>query len=79
MSILSWNCRGLGNPRIVNTFKRAWNKETPICVFLMETKLITDQLNAKKPGWTYNQGIAISFEGSSGGLALLWNLMQRYM
>ncbi|XP_030969697.1 uncharacterized protein LOC115989974 [Quercus lobata] len=72
MSILSWNCRGLGNPWTVNAFKRAWNKKAPIYVFLMEIKLITDQLNAKKQGWTYNQGIAISFEGSSGGLALLW-------
>ncbi|XP_075670157.1 uncharacterized protein LOC142639915 [Castanea sativa] len=72
MSILSWNCRGLGNPRTVNALLRALNKEDPICVFLMETKLTTDQLNAKKQGWAYNQGIAVSSEGSSGGLALLW-------
>ncbi|XP_075645208.1 uncharacterized protein LOC142616209 [Castanea sativa] len=74
MSILSWNYQGLGNPRKVNALKRAWNKEATICVFLMETKLTTDQLNAKKQGWTYNQGIVISSEGSSGGLALLWKL-----
>ncbi|XP_075675072.1 uncharacterized protein LOC142644317 [Castanea sativa] len=72
MSILNWNCRGLGNPRTVNALLRALDKEDPICVFLMETKLTTDQLNAKKQGCAYNQGIAVSSKGSSGGLALLW-------
>ena len=74
MSILSWNCQGLRNPWTINALKRAWNKEAPIYVFLMETKLTTDQLNAKKQSRTYNQGIAVSSEGSSGGLALLWKL-----
>ena len=72
MSVLSWNCRGLRNHRTVNALKRAWKKEAPICVFLMETKLSTDQLNAKKQNWDYNQGLVVSSEGQSGGLALLW-------
>ena len=47
-------------------------KEAPIYVFLMETKLSTNQLNAKKQHWDYNQGLVISSDGQSGGLALLW-------
>ena len=38
----------------------------------METKLSTNQLNAKKQHWDYNQGLVISSDGQSGGLALLW-------
>uniref|UniRef100_A0A7N2LL92 Uncharacterized protein n=1 Tax=Quercus lobata TaxID=97700 RepID=A0A7N2LL92_QUELO len=55
-----------------NALKRAWKKEAPIWVFLMETKLSTDQLNAKKQNRDYNQGLVVSNEGQSGGLALLW-------
>ena len=38
----------------------------------METKLSTDQLNAKKQNWDYNQGLVVSSDGWSGGVALLW-------
>ena len=68
----SWNCQGFGNPQTVNVLKRAWEKETPICVLLMEIKLSTNQLNAKKQYWDYNQGLMVSSEGRIGGLALLW-------
>ena len=54
ISILNWNCQGLRNPRTINALKRAWNKEAPIYVFLMETKLTTEQLNNFKQYWTYN-------------------------
>lgn len=72
MSVQSWNCQGFGNPQTVNVLKRAWEKETPICVLLMEIKLSTNQLNAKKQYWDYNQGLMVSSEGRIGGLALLW-------
>ena len=72
MSIISWNYRGLGNPRIVDALKRALKKKAPICVFLMETKLTTEQLNGMKQNWDYNQGLVVSSDGFSGGLALLW-------
>ena len=69
MSVLNWNCCRLGNPRIINTLKRAWKQEAPICVFLMETKLSTDQMNTKKQNWDYNQALMVSNEGRSGGLS----------
>ena len=40
--MLSWNCRGLGNLRIVNALANVVNKEEPIIVFLVETKLKKD-------------------------------------
>ena len=48
MSLLSWNCRGLGNLRIVNALAKVVNKEEPIIVFLMETKLKKDWLDLIK-------------------------------
>ena len=48
MSLVSWNCQGLGNLRIVNALAKVMNKEEPIIVFLMETKLKKDWLDLIK-------------------------------
>ena len=74
MSILSWNCRGLGNQPTVLALKRALRVEAPKFVFLIETKLSSDSMNALKNELGYSQGVAISSVGSSGRLALLWKL-----
>ena len=47
-------------------------KQDPICDFLMEKKLSTDQLNDKKQHWDYNQGLVLSSDGLNSDLALLW-------
>ena len=47
-------------------------QKDPIYVFLMETKLTTEQLNNMKQDWVYNQGLVITSAGLSGGLVLLW-------
>jgi exonuclease III len=39
MKILSWNCRGLGNPDAVRAYKKLIKSNCPDVVFLMETKL----------------------------------------
>ena len=44
MSIMSWNCHGLGNPWAVQALKRAIKREDPSLVFLMETKLEVDEM-----------------------------------
>ena len=40
----------------------------------MKTKLSTEQFNDMKQNWDYNQGLVVSSNGLSGGLALLWKL-----
>ena len=72
MSVLSCNYQGLGNHRIVKALKRAMQQKDLICVFLMETKLTTEQLYNMKQNWVYNQGLIFSSDGLSGRLALLW-------
>ena len=72
MSTISWNCWGLGNPRIVHALQRALHTEAPQLVFLMETKLSQEDMKYKKQELGYTQGLAVSSIGQSGDLALLW-------
>jgi hypothetical protein len=37
--VLTWNCRGLGNPNVVRAYKRLIRSKCLNVVFLMETKL----------------------------------------
>ncbi|XP_075658739.1 uncharacterized protein LOC142628549 [Castanea sativa] len=72
MSILSWNCLGLGTPWAVQALKKVIRKEDFSLVFLMETKLIVEEMKRvqREIGWV--QGIVVASKGRSGGLALLW-------
>ena len=75
MSTLSWNCRGLGNHRTVQALRSTVEKEVPILVFLMETKIPRKQQHKMKEiqnSIGFTQGLIVPSEGRSGGLALLW-------
>uniref|UniRef100_A0A7N2MZT8 Uncharacterized protein n=1 Tax=Quercus lobata TaxID=97700 RepID=A0A7N2MZT8_QUELO len=72
MSIMSWNCRVLGNPWSVQALKRVIRKEGPNLVFLMETKLEKKDMKKVQEEIGILQGIAVSSVGRRGGLALLW-------
>jgi exonuclease III len=48
MRLLSWNYRGLGNPRAVRALKKLMNTHQPDIMFLMETKLKTTQFQFLK-------------------------------
>jgi exonuclease III len=47
MKIISWNCRGLGNPTAVRALKKLLKTQCPDLVFLMETRLKADDKKAK--------------------------------
>ncbi|XP_059436723.1 uncharacterized protein LOC132169761 [Corylus avellana] len=72
MSILSWNCRGLGNSRTVSELRRLVNDKKPTIVFLMETKLRADHLERVRIRLGYDYLFAVDWVGRSGGLALMW-------
>ena len=71
MSLLSWNCWGLGNLQSVNALEKVVRKEDPKLVFLMETKsdkknwmdMVKDKCNMK-------DGLFVPSIGKSRGLAL---------
>ncbi|XP_075654781.1 uncharacterized protein LOC142624945 [Castanea sativa] len=72
MSLLSWNCRGLRNLRIVNALAKVVHKEESIIVFLMETKLKKDWIDLIKEKCNMKNCFVVPSIGNSGGLILLW-------
>ena len=72
MSLLSWNCRGLGNLRTVKALKKAVNKEEPNIIFLMETKSNREWMEQVKDQCKMKHGLIVPSDGSKGGLAMLW-------
>ena len=72
MSLLSWNCWGLGNPCIVNALKKVIRVDDLNIVFLMEAKSDRDWLVKIHDGCGFKDGLIVPSKGSSGGLALFW-------
>lgn len=75
MGTLSWNCRGLRNHRTVQALQSTVEREVPNLVFLMDSKIPRKQQYKMKEiqnSIGFTQGLIVSSEGQSGGLALLW-------
>jgi hypothetical protein len=73
MIILSWNCRGLGNPQTVRDLRRMVKVKRPTVVFLMETKMRQAKMEKIRCSLGFNNLFTVDCVGKSGGLALLWN------
>ena len=73
MSLLSWNCRGRGNPQTVNALKKVIKLEKPKFIFLMETKSDDDWMKVIRDCCGFQKGFFVPSIGSSGGLALFWD------
>ena len=74
MKILSWNCRGLGNPRAVHDLHNLVKDKGPDLVFFMETKLEAYRWEFLKRKLRYEGCFVVNPLGRSGGLALLWKM-----
>ena len=72
MTILSWNCRGLGSSLAVRTLTDKVKARDPLLVFLAETKARESRLKGVRNKIGYTQGITVPSDGRSGGLALMW-------
>jgi ribonuclease HI len=72
MNVLSWNCRGLGNPRTVRILRRLVRKKKPDVVFLMETKLVSQTMEYVRAKMKFDGMFVVDCHGRSGGLALMW-------
>jgi exonuclease III len=72
MSIISWNCRGLGNLRSVRELCRLVKQKKPILVFLMETKLRKEKMENVRCKLGFSSMFVVDSVGRSGGLALFW-------
>ncbi|KAL1293347.1 hypothetical protein AAHE18_19G066400 [Arachis hypogaea] len=77
MRIISWNCRGLGNPWTVRALSKLIRQKGPNLVFLMETRRKeTEMMRMRYKGGLANV-VAVDCEGEgrqrAGGLAVLWD------
>ena len=72
MSCLSWNCRGIGNPRTVQELINMVRMERPDVVFLMETLAEESKLEQIRVILRYDNKLVCLRDGHSGGLALFW-------
>jgi hypothetical protein len=73
MNVLSWNRRGLGNPRIVRDLSHLVRVKQPNLVFLMETKLRHNKIEGIRIKTGFRNLFVVDCVRKSGGLALLWN------
>ncbi|XP_042962598.1 uncharacterized protein LOC122296867 [Carya illinoinensis] len=72
MKVLSWNPRGLGNPRGIHTLHALLAKEAPDVVFLQETRLNARRWTTYKYTLGFSNCFIVDVVGRSGGLAMLW-------
>jgi hypothetical protein len=72
MNLLSWNCRGLGNPRTVRDLHQMVKERRPNFVFLMETMCSKQYMDRIKLRLGFDNLFVVDPVGRSGGLALLW-------
>ena len=72
MSLLAWNCRGLGSSRAVQVLTDEVKSKDPTLVFLAEMKANASRIKGIQWKTEYTQGIIMPSDSRSDGLALLW-------
>lgn len=73
MKTLSWNFRGLGNPRTIQDLCQMVEEKKPDIVFLMETWLKASKFEGLKRRMKCEGCFVVEPVGLKGGLAILWN------
>jgi hypothetical protein len=73
MSILSWNCRGLGHPRTVQELMRLVRTHGPKIVFLSKTHQQNSRVTYIKGRLGFSNCFVVDGHGKGGGLTLYWD------
>jgi exonuclease III len=72
MIILSWNCRGLGNPKAIRALHEMVQSKVPSILFLIETKMDNSEMTVVRSRLGFHNALIVPSMGRSGGLAMLW-------
>ena len=72
MSLLVWNCRGLGNPRIVKELGDYIQAKDPTFVFLAETWADNARLDQVLCNFDFRNKWSVESGNRGDGLVLLW-------
>ena len=67
-----WNCRGLGNPRIVKELGEYFRAKDPTVVFLAETWADNARLDQVLHNFDFKNKWSVESGNRGGGLVLLW-------
>jgi hypothetical protein len=73
MKILSWNCRGIGNPVTVRELHDLAKDYAPSVLFIMETQFSKYRMENLCFSLGFDAGFAVNNSGRSGGFGLFWN------
>ncbi|CAM8913033.1 unnamed protein product [Rhodiola kirilowii] len=72
MSIISWNCRGVGGPRAVRSIFDVVKTHRPSILGLIETKKSDADWNFLRCKLGFSGCLPVASQGRSGGLVLMW-------
>ena len=72
MIILSWNCQGLRNQRVVKVLSHLVREKAPKMLFLMETKRRVEEMRSIQAKLPYDAMLAVPCLRRKRGLAMLW-------
>ena len=72
MTILAWNCRGMGSALAGRILADEVRAKDLLLVFLTETKTRESKMKGIRNKMKYTQGITVPSDGRSGGLAMMW-------
>jgi exonuclease III len=74
MKVITWNIRGLNNPRKQRILGNKLKQEQPDLCFIQETKCTTDIMESvSKQHWHKYNMVAIEYHQRLGGILMLWN------
>jgi exonuclease III len=74
MKIITWNIRGLNNPRKQRILKNRLRKEQPDLCFIQETKCTVDRMETiNKKQWSKYKMLVVEGQQMAGGILTLWN------
>lgn len=73
MKLLSWNVRGLGDPRTVREVGKIAHTFSPKVLLLIETRRSAVEMDRLRVKWGFDNCFAVDSIGRGGGLAVLWN------
>ncbi|CAM8988304.1 unnamed protein product [Rhodiola kirilowii] len=72
MSLVAWNCRGLGTPLAIRALKDVLNTSKSQIIGLIETKATKRRCEAVRARLGFSCCFSVPARGRSGGLALFW-------
>jgi len=72
MKILSWNCRGIGNPATVRELRDFAKDNAPSVIFIMETQIAKYRVENLRYTLGFDYSFVVGSCGRSGGLGLFW-------